>query len=373
MKAEGIDVISFTAGEPDFDTPEHIKEAAKRAMDEGFTKYTPTSGIPELRQAISKKFKEDNGLDYEHSQIIVSCGAKHSIYNALQVLCEEGDEVILPAPYWVSFPEQIKLTGAKPVIVEAKGEDGFKISAKALSEHTTQRTKAMIFNSPCNPSGAAYSKEELQEIARVVVERGIWVISDEIYEKIVYDGFQHVSIASLNPKIKDLTIVVNGVSKTYSMTGWRIGYAAGDKEVIGVMSNLQDHSTSNPNSIAQRAALAAISGTQELAREMVTEFKRRRDYIVEMLNQIPGISCLLPTGAFYAFPNITKILGKVFDGQVLESSTQLADLLLAHAKVAVVPGAAFGAENYLRISYATSMDNIIEGLNRVAEWLKKVQ
>ncbi|MBE0415138.1 MAG: pyridoxal phosphate-dependent aminotransferase [Dehalococcoidia bacterium] len=372
MKAEGIDVIGFGAGEPDFDTPMHIKEEAKRALDEGFTKYTPTSGIPELKQAICKKFKEDNGLDYEPSQVIVSCGAKHCIYNAVQVLCEEGDEVILPAPYWVSFPEQIRLAGAKPVIIGTKEEDRFKLPPPILSKYITNRTKLLILNSPCNPTGTAYSKEELQKIAEILVAEGIWVISDEIYEKIVYDGFQQVSIASLNPKIKDLTIVVNGVSKTYSMTGWRIGYAAGDKQVIGAMSNLQDHSTSNPTSFAQKAAVVALSGTQEPVTQMVIEFKKRRDYIIERLNQIPGITCLLPQGAFYAFPNISKVLGRVCDGQVIENSTLLAEMLLTQAKVAVVPGSAFGADNYLRLSYATSMDNIAEGSKRIKEWIKKI-
>lgn len=372
MKAEGIDVIGFGAGEPDFDTPKHIKEEAKRALDEGFTKYTPTSGIPELKQAICKKFKEDNGLDYEPSQVIVSCGAKHCIYNAVQVLCEEGDEVILPAPYWVSFPEQIRLAGAKPVIIGTKEEDGFKLTPPILSKYITNRTKLLILNSPCNPTGTAYSKEELQKIAEILVAEGIWVISDEIYEKIVYDGFQHVSIASLNPKIKDLTIVVNGASKTYSMTGWRIGYAAGDKQVIGAMSNLQDHSTSNPTSFAQKAAVVALSGTQEPVTQMVIEFKKRRDYMVKELNQIPGITCLLPQGAFYAFPNISKVLGRVCDGQVIENSTLLAEMLLTQAKVAVVPGSAFGADNYLRLSYATSMDNIADGSKRIKEWIKKI-
>lgn len=372
MKAEGIDVIGFGAGEPDFDTPKHIKEEAKRALDEGFTKYTPTSGIPELKQAICKKLKEDNGLDYEPSEVIVSCGAKYCIFNAIQVLCEEGDEVILPAPYWVSYPEQIRLAGAKPVIIETEEEDGFKLTTPVLSKYITNRTKLLILNSPCNPTGTAYSKNELQKIAEILVAKGIWVISDEIYDKIVYDGFQQVSIASLNPKIKDLTIVVNGFSKSYSMTGWRMGYAAGGKEVIGAMSNLQDHSTSNTTSFAQKGAVVALSGTQEPVAQMVMEFKKRRDYMVKELNQIPGIACLLPQGAFYAFPNISKILGRVCDGQVIENSSLLAEMLLTQAKVAVIPGSAFGADNYLRLSYATSMDNIANGLDRINEWTKKI-
>ena len=372
MQAKGINIINFGAGEPDFDTPEHIKEEAKRALDKGFTKYTPTSGIPELKQAICKKLKEDNGLEYEPSQIIVSCGAKHCIYNALQVLCEEGDEVILPSPYWVSYPEQIKLTGATPVIIPTTEEDGFKLSLQVLSKHVTNKTKLLILNSPSNPTGAAYSKEELEKIADICAEKGIWVISDEIYEKIIYDGIQHVSIASLNPRMKDLTIVVNGVSKAYSMTGWRIGYAAGDKKVISATSNLQDHMTSNPTSFAQRAAVIALNRTQEPVKEMVAEFKKRRDYIVERLRRIPGISLLIPQGAFYAFPNVSGILGKVFKGQVIENSIVLAELSLVEAKVALVPGAPFGADNYLRLSYATSMDDIVEGLNRIEEMIGKI-
>ena len=372
MRAEGIDVIGFGAGEPDFDTPKHIKEEAKRALDEGFTKYTPTSGIPELKQAICKKFKDDNGLDYEPSQIIVSCGTKHCIYNAVQVLCEEGDEVILPAPYWVSYPEQVRLSGAKLVIIGTKEEDGFKLTPSILSKNITNKTKLLILNSPCNPTGTAYSRDELQKIAEILVAEDIWVISDEIYEKFVYDGFQQVSIASLNPKIKNLTIALNGTSKSYSMTGWRIGYAAADKQVIDAMSNLQDHSTSNPTSFAQKAAVVALSGTQEPVKQMVIEFKKRRDYMAKELNQIPGITCLLPQGTFYAFPNISKILGKVCEGQVIENSNILAEMLLTQAKVAVIPGSAFGDDNYLRISYATSMDNIANGLNRIKEWTTKI-
>ena len=372
MRAEGIDVIGFGAGEPDFDTPAHIKEEAKRALDEGFTKYTPTSGIPELKQAICKKFKEENGLEYEPSQVIVSCGTKHSIYNVVQVLCDEGEEVIVPAPYWVSYPEQVRLAGAKPVIIETREEDGFKLTPSVLSKYITKRTKLLLLNSPCNPSGTAYSKEELRAIAEVLVAKGVWVISDEIYEKIVYDGFEQVSIASLGPEIKDLTIVVNGTSKSYAMTGWRIGYGAGNREVMGAVSNLQDHSTSNPTSFAQKAAVVALSGTQEPVAAMVAEFKKRGDYMVKELNQIPGVTCLSPQGAFYAFPNISKLLGKACDGQVIENSSVLAEMLLTQANVAVIPGSAFGADNYLRLSYATSMDNIVNGLRRVKEWTTKI-
>ncbi len=381
MKAEGIDVIGFAAGEPDFDTPEHIKEEAKRAMDEGFTKYTPASGIPQLKEAICKKFKEDNGLDYQPSQIIVSCGAKHSLYNAIQVICEEGDEAILPSPYWVSYPEQVKLSGASPVIVETEEENGFKLTAELFSKSITRRTKLLILNSPGNPTGAVYSREELEAIARVAVEKKIYVISDEIYEKIIYDGAKHFSIASLNPEIKELTIVVNGVSKSYSMTGWRIGYAAAPHDIIEAMSRLQSHSTSNPDSIAQRAALRAISAGQEAVKEMVTEFKKRRDYMVERLNSIKGLSCLKPQGAFYVFPNVSAVLGKSFNackaallhrGPRISDSSSLTELLLTEAKVAVIPGSAFGRDGYLRLSYATSMDNIIKGLESIEKLMNKI-
>ncbi len=372
MKAEGIDVLGFAAGEPDFDTPEHIKEEAKRAMDEGFTKYTPASGIQPLKEAICKKFKDDNGLDYKPSRIIVSCGAKHSLYNAIQVICEEGNEVILPSPYWVSYPEQIKLSGASPVIVETEEENGFKLTAELFSKSITKRTKLLILNSPGNPTGAVYSREELEATARVAVEKGVYVISDEIYEKIIYDGAKHWSIAGLNPEIKELTIVINGVSKSYSMTGWRIGYAAARKEIIEAMSRLQSHSTSNPDSIAQRAALRAISAGQEAVKEMVAEFKKRRDYMVERLNSIKGFSCLKPQGAFYVFPNVSAVLGKSFNGHRISDSSSLTELLLTKAKVAVVPGSAFGRDGYLRLSYATSMENIIKGLDNIERLMNKI-
>ncbi|MCD5390466.1 pyridoxal phosphate-dependent aminotransferase [candidate division NPL-UPA2 bacterium] len=372
MKAEGVDVIGFAAGEPDFDTPEHIKEEAKRAMDKGFTKYTPASGIQQLKEAICKKFNEDNGLDYAPSQIIVSCGAKHSLYNAIQVICEEGDGVILPSPYWVSYPEQIKLSGASPVIVKTEEENGFKLTAELLSKSITKRTKLLILNSPSNPTGAVYPREELEAIAEVAVEKKIYVISDEIYEKIIYDEARHTSIASLNLRIKELTIVVNGVSKAYSMTGWRIGYAAAPDDIIEAMSRLQSHSTSNPDSIAQRAALRAISAGQEPVKEMVTEFRKRRDYMVERLNSIRGFSCLKPQGAFYVFPNVSAVLGKSFNGHRISDSSSLAELLLTEAKVAVVPGSAFGRDGYLRLSYATSLENIIKGLDNIEKVMNRI-
>ncbi|MFO8100570.1 MAG: pyridoxal phosphate-dependent aminotransferase [Dehalococcoidia bacterium] len=372
MRAEGIDIIGFGAGEPDFDTPEHIKQEAINALSEGFTKYTPSSGIPELKQAICARFKEDIGLDYEPSQVIVSCGAKHSIYNIIQVLCEEGDEVIVPAPYWVSYPEQVRVAQAKPVIAYTDEASGFKITPQLLSEHMTSRAKLLILNSPNNPTGAVYSREELEGIAQVAVEHGIWVISDEIYDKLVYNGLQYVSIASLGPEIKEKTIVVNGVSKSYSMTGWRIGYVAGDKEIIAAMSNLQDHSTSNPTSIAQRAALAALTGPQEPVQLMAREFEKRRNYMVERLNSIAGLSCLKPPGAFYAFVNISELLGKSLGGKPITGSMDFTELLLSEAKVAVLPGLPFGADHYLRLSYATSMENITAGLDRIEEAVGRI-
>jgi len=369
MRAEGIDVIGFGAGEPDFDTPSHIKEAAKRALDEGFTKYTPVSGIEELKKAICQKLKKENSLDYRTSEIIVSCGAKHCLYNALQVLCQEGEEVILPAPYWVSYIEQIKLAGARPVLVETGEESGFKIFPSELKRAITSKTKLFLLNSPNNPTGAVYSKEELEALAEILKKEGIYVISDEIYERIVYDDVKHTSIASLGPEIKKLTVLVNGVSKTYSMTGWRIGYAAGGEEIIKAMANLQSHSTSNPTSIAQKAALTAICGKEKSLEEMLFEFRKRRDYMLNRIKEIPGVSCLKPQGTFYLFVNISSLLRRKYNNQTIENSLILTELLLSEAKVAVVPGSAFGADDYLRLSYATSMDNIVEGLARIKKFI----
>lgn len=372
MRAEGIPIIGFGAGEPDFDTPEHIKEAAFAAIDEGFTKYTPTSGIPELKEAVCARLREDSGLEYEPSQVMVSCGAKHSIYNIVQVLCDEGDEVIIPAPYWVSYPEMVRVAGGTPVIVDATEKTGFKVSADVVARYVTDRTKLLILNSPSNPTGAVYSKDELEGLAQLAADRNLWIISDEIYDKLVHDGIRQVSIASLGPRAKERTLVVNGVSKAYAMTGWRIGYVAGDKAVIAAMSNLQDHSTSNPTSIAQRAALAALRGSQESVRGMAREFEQRRDYMVDRLNEIPGFSCLKPQGAFYAFCNVSGVLGKRFGSVEIDGSMGLTKLLLTEAQVAVLPGKPFGADPYLRFSYATSMDNIVKGLDRVADFAARL-
>jgi len=373
MQAEGIDIIGFGAGEPDFDTPENIKAAAKKAIDSGFTKYTPTSGIPELKKAICEKLKMDNFLDYVPEEILVSCGAKHSLFNAVLALCEEGDEVILPAPYWVSYPEMVKLVGAKAVVVKTTQKTGFKITAEQLRKAITPKTKLFILNSPSNPTGMAYTEEELHSLVEVLVGKNICCLSDEIYEKIIYDGRWHVSIASLSQEMKELTIVVNGVSKSYSMTGWRIGYAAGPKEAIQAMSNIQDHSTSNPTSISQKAALEALRGPQEKVGEMVKAFAERRDYIVRKLNSIKGIECLAPEGAFYVFPGVSRLFGKRCGNNTIKDSFSLTELLLEHARVAVVPGAVFGSDENLRLSYATSMEDIGEGMDRIEEFVEKLR
>ncbi len=367
--SEGVDVISFGVGEPDFDTPDHIKEAAIVAIDAGFTKYTPASGIPELKEAICAKFKEDNDLEYKPSQILVSCGAKHSIYNAVQVLCDEGDEVLIPAPYWVSYPEMVNLAGGRPVILSTTIDKGFKVTAEDIERHVTPKTSLLILNTPSNPTGAIYTKEELEAIAEVCVKHNIAVISDEIYEKLVYEG-EHVSFASIGPEVKDITITVNGVSKAYAMTGWRIGYAAGPDDVIKAMSNLQSHSTSNATSISQKAALEALTGPQEPLYAMRIEFKKRRDYMVSRLNEMPGFQCLTPPGAFYVYPDVSEIIGKTLSGKRVTNDDVLAEILLEDARIAVVPGSAFGTSGNLRFSYATSMEKIEEGLNRLAQVLE---
>ncbi len=365
MKAQGIDVVDFGVGEPDFDTPENVKQAGIKAIQSGFTKYTPAGGTDELKEAVIEKFKRDNNLTYEKSQILISCGAKHSLYNIAEALFDPGDEVIIPSPYWVSYPDQVLLNDATPVIVETTEAEGFKLSAQKLEKAITKKTKALVLNSPSNPTGLAYDRKTLEEIAAIAVKHGIYVISDEIYEKLLYDGFTHFSIASLNPEIKGLTIVVNGVSKSHSMTGWRIGYAAGPKEVMTAMANIQSQSTSNPCSISQKAALEALRGPQDFIKTMNVEFDKRRKYMVERLNRIPGISCLMPVGAFYAFPNVAGLYGKSIQGKTMKNSSDLATYLLEEAKVALVSGDAFGADPYIRLSYATSMENIQKGLDRI--------
>lgn len=365
LKAQGVDVIGFGVGEPDFDTPQNIKDAAIKAIEMGFTKYCPVGGTDDLKDAIIEKLKKDNGLSYERGEIIVSCGAKHSLYNIAMTVLEKGDEVIIPAPYWVSYPDIVALADAKPVIVNTSEKNGFKMTAEEFRKAITPETKAVIINSPSNPTGSSYSRKELEGIAEVAVEKKILIISDDIYEKLVYDGFEFICIASISKEVKDLTIVVNGVSKAYAMTGWRIGYAAAAKEIITAMTNIQSQSTSNPNSIAMKASTEALVGPQDAVSAMVGEFDKRRVYMVERLNRIKGITCLRPNGAFYAFPNVTGLLGKYFNGKLIETSSDMATLLLDEVKVALVPGSAFGAEGFLRLSYATSMEKIKEGMDRV--------
>jgi aspartate aminotransferase len=371
MKAKGIDVVGFGAGEPDFDTPAHIKEAAIKAINEGFTKYTPASGMPQLREAVCRKFKRDNGLDYSPEQIVVSNGAKHSLVNAFMAICDPGDEVIIPAPFWVSYPEMVKMADGVPVFLNTSEENNFKFTVEDLKKAITAKTRALVLNSPSNPTGMVYSREELKEIAEVAVQNNIYIISDEIYEKLIYDGMEHTSIATFGNEIKDLTIIINGVSKTYAMTGWRIGYTASNAKIAKVMGSIQSHATSNPNSIAQVAAIAALDGPQDDIEVMRKAFIERRDYMVDRINSIEGLSCSKPQGAFYVMMNIKSILGKEFYGRVITNSDEFADVLLEKANVALVPGSGFGAEEYVRWSYATSMQNIVEGLNRIEKFIKK--
>ena len=373
LKASGVDVISFGVGEPDFDTPENIKEAAIKAIRSGFTKYTPVGGTDELKTAIIEKLKKDNGLIYEKNEIIVSCGAKHCLYNIAEALYDAGDEVILPAPYWVSYPDQIILNGAAPVIVKTDEGNAFKITPEILEANLSKKTKALILNSPSNPTGLAYDRKSLEAIAEIAVKHDFYIISDEIYEKLIYDGFEHVSIASLGDEIKQRTIVVNGISKSYAMTGWRIGFAAGPRDIINAMTNIQSQSTSNPTSISQKAAVEALTGTQDFILKMVSEFDKRRKYMVERLNNIKGVTCIKPVGAFYAFPNVSSYYGRSFKGNSIKSSMDLSAYLLDEAKVAVVPGAAFGDDRYIRLSYATSMENIQKGLDRIESALSNLK
>lgn len=371
--ASGADVVNFGVGEPDFDTPDHIKQAAIEAINKGMTKYTAVAGTEQLKAAIIKKFKEDNGLDYQPGQIVVSVGAKHSLYNLFQVICQKGDEVILPAPYWVSYLEQIKLAGGTPVIVQTRASNGFKLTPEELESAVTPRTKIILINSPSNPTGAVYTREELAALGEILVRHKIAIISDEIYEKLVYDGLEHVSIASLSPELKDLTVVINGVSKAYAMTGWRIGYAAAPGPVAKAMADLQSHSTSNPTSIAQAASVAALTGTQEPLKKMAVEFNRRRDYMLDRVNGISGLSCGWPGGAFYLFPDMSRYIGLSFNGRKINGASELAAILLEEANVALVPGIAFGDDRCFRLSYAASMERIKEGLDRIEALLGRIK
>ncbi len=372
LRAQGRDVIGFGAGEPDFDTPDHIKQAAIRAIEAGFTKYTPVGGTDELKDAILAKLKTDNGLEYKRSQVVVSCGAKHTLYNLAQALFEEGDEVIIPAPYWVSYPDIVVLAGGTPVILNTLEKDGFKMKPDELKASITGRTRAVIFNGPSNPTGAAYSPEELKALAAVLADTDIFAVSDDIYEKILYADFPFANIAMADPRLKDRTIVVNGVSKAYAMTGWRIGYAAGPEEIIAAISKIQSQNTSNPTSISQKASVAALTGDQHVVSIMVAEFKRRKDAIVDALNNIPGIHCPMPAGAFYVFPNVSALYGRSYEGKKITNSTEFIEYLLDVANVATVPGAAFGSDDHIRLSYATSMKNIEEGVRRIKNAVAKL-
>lgn len=373
MRAEGVDVVSLDVGEPDFDTPQNIKDAAIKAINEGFTKYTPATGIPALKKAICAKFERDNGLKYEPTQVVVTVGGKHAIFDVVMALINPGDEAIIPSPYWVSYADQVKLMGGKPVIVDAKIENGLKITADQLKTAITPKTKFFLINSPSNPSGIVYSKAELQALAGVLLSTDIYIISDEIYEKLIYGNAQHHSIASFSPELKERTVVVNGVSKTYAMTGWRIGYAAGPKKVISIMGNIESQETSNPCSIAQKAALEALTGPQESVETMRKAFDERREYVVSRLNSIKGISCLKPDGAFYAFPDVSSFYGSSSNGKKITNSAELCSYLLEDMKVSCVPGSGFGLDKYIRLSYATSMENLRKALDRMEEGLAKLQ
>ncbi len=355
MKKDGSDVVGLGAGEPDFETPDNIREAAKKAIDQGFTRYTPASGIPELKQAVCRKLARENNVGYYPEEVAVSCGGKHSLYNVMEALLDHGDEALLPSPYWVSYEEQIRIAGAKPVMIDTSPSE-FRLTAEAVENAVTGKTKLLILNSPSNPAGMIIDRKELEAIAELAVRKGFYVVSDEVYEKLVYKGKRHVSIASLGEGIKERAITVNAVSKTYSMTGWRIGYCAGPAEIIKAVSNLQSHSTSNPCSIAQKAAVEALTGPQDFLKKWVEEFDKRRKLMVEMLNSMRNISCTDPDGAFYAFPDINS---------TGLSSIEFAERLLEEEKVAVVPGAAFGADNNVRLSYAASSEEIKKGLERM--------
>ncbi len=373
MKANGIDVVGFGAGEPDFNTPKHISDAAIKAINDGFTRYTPASGTKELKAAVAEKFKRDNNLDYGIENIVISNGAKHSLMNALGVILNPGDEVIIPTPCWVSYPEMVKLNDGVPVLLKASEEEGFVVSAQKIASAITDKTRAVIINTPSNPTGMIYSEEELRKIAALCVEKNIYVISDEIYEHLIYGDTKHVSIASFGEDIKDLTIIINGVSKTYAMTGWRIGYTASNAALAKAMSSVQSHATSNPNSIAQKAAQAALNGSMDEVIAMKAEFEKRRNYMVERMNTLPGVSCLMPQGAFYVMMNVKALFGKSFNGKVIKDSGSFAEILLDEALVSVVPCKDFDSDEHVRWSYATSMENIVKGLDRLEEFLNKLQ
>jgi aspartate aminotransferase len=369
MKAAGQDVINLGVGEPDFQTPEHIKEAAIKAIRDGFTRYTPSEGILELREAVCRKLREDNGLDYGPDQVVISNGGKHSLYNVMQTLFGPGDQVIIPSPYWVTYPALVCLSGAEAKIVPTRAEDGYLLAPEALREACGPRTKGLIVNSPSNPTGMVYDRKKLLALAETALELGLWIISDDIYEKLVYDGASFCNPVMALPELKERAVICHGVSKTYSMTGWRIGYTAGPKPVAQAMAKLQSQMTSNPCSIAQKAALAALDGPQDCVREMRGTFAKRRLMILGLLESIPGFSCPKPQGAFYVFPDISGLLGRSFSGIGLSGSDDLASLLLEKCKVATVPGSGFGQNQALRLSYASSEEEIARGLKRINDFL----
>ncbi|HUR46078.1 MAG TPA: pyridoxal phosphate-dependent aminotransferase [Candidatus Saccharimonadales bacterium] len=364
MKAEGQDVVGFGAGEPDFDTPQHIKDAAIKALNEGFTKYTPSSGIPELRQAIADKFKRENGLSYKASQVIVSCGGKHSCFNVILATCEEGDEVIIPSPYWLSYPEMVKLAGATPVVLTTTDKTEFKVTPEQLRAAITAKTRLFVLNSPSNPTGSVYTPEEVKALGDICVEKNVLIMSDEIYEHLLYDGAKHKSVASFSQAHYDHTIVVHGFAKAWSMTGWRLGFLAAPEPIAKAIDAIQSHSTSNPTSFAQKGAVAALTGPQDHLKNWLAEYDKRRSTAWRKLNGIPGVSCVNSKGAFYLFPNISKLGLK---------SAEFCAKLLEQEKVAAVPGIAFGADDYIRISYATSMANIEKGLERIEKFCRALK
>jgi len=372
MKAEGIDVIGFGAGEPDFDTPVHIKEAAIKAIQEGFTKYTPVAGMIELRQAICDQLQKEYGLFYKSNQIVISNGAKHSLTNTFMAILNPGDEVIIPAPFWLSYPEMVYLADGCPKVVPTKKENQYKLTPQELKENITERTKALIINSPSNPTGMIYRKEELEDLIEIALAYDLYIISDEIYEKLIYDGAKHVSVASLGSKVYEKTILINGVSKSYAMTGWRIGYAAAHPDIAKVMSNIQSHGSSNPNSVAQKAALAAIKGPQDCVEEMRQAFEKRRNYMMERIEKMTELSAFKPQGAFYVLVDINALIGASYKGQMIQKASDLASLLLEYAQVAVIPCQDFGCPNHIRLSYAISMENIKEGLDRIENFIQQL-
>jgi len=372
MIKEGRRVVNFGIGEPDFDTPLEIREAGIKAIKDGFTRYTPASGIPELKKAICEKFKNENNISYSTSEVIVTVGAKQAIYNAIQSICDPGDEVIIPLPYWVSYPDQVKLAEAIPIFLNAREDKAFKINPEDLEKKITPKTKILIINYPGNPSGAVYNREELEDIASIAIKNDIYLISDEINEKLTYKG-NHISIASLSDEIKQRTITVGAVSKTYCMTGWRIGYAGGREEIIHTMGKIQSHSTSGANSIAQMAALSALKGPQEGVEERKKIFQQRRDLIVDKLNQIKGVKCLLPAGAFYIFPNVSHFFGKSWKNWQINDSMDLSEYLLEEQGVTVTPGSAFGCDEYVRLTYAVSLQDIKEGADKIKEGLERLK